>query len=365
MRYENLWMNTDNEYGNTTDEVDDGPSIDELIVLAEAEEGGEDDIAEPKYALPDSTRLYLNEIGQIERLTPAKEIELAQTMEKPAILRDEAEQETNPEHKARLVRQIIRAERRAQEARQQFINANLRLVVHFAYWYIERGVPFLDLVQEGNLGLIRAVEKFDWRAGFRFSTYAAWWIQQALRRAAHTQERAIRLPVHVNDELSAIARIERELTQNLERQPSENEISQRTGINEHRIGHLRAITRPMAALTEQVGDRANSNNGDSEITLADTISDESHDQTIEATELANLKMTLLYAIKTLSVREGLVVFLRNGLVSGQELTLAQTGEAIGVSREMARQIEIKAMRRLQQHPTLQQYHLADLGFDQL
>lgn len=341
----------------------DEPDKDDLELLVESAEEVEEQ-EQRVSSLPDSVRLYLNEIGQVDRLTPEQEIELAKAIENPALLREELDNpDLSDEKRARLQRQLTRAERRAHTAREQFITANLRLVVHFAYWYTERGVPFLDLVQEGNLGLIRAVEKFDWRTGFRFSTYATWWIQQALRRATHTQERAIRLPVHVNDELAAIVRAERELVQELERQPTEVEVADRTSLSSTRIAHLRAITRPMAGLSEQVDGRTNSA-GDSEITLADTIGDNSHDQAVESAETADLKMAILAAIKTLSVRESLVVILRNGFITGQELTLAQTGEEIGVSREMARQIEIKATKKLRAHPLLERYHLTEyLGSD--
>lgn len=329
------------------------PEPEDILAVAE-----ETDPEEPldKSVLPDNIRLYLNEIGQVDRLTPEQEIELAQVMEKPKLLRLQLAQETDPAKASRIQRKIERAEQRAKAARQQFISANLRLVAHFAYWYLERGTPFLDLVQEGNLGLIRAVEKYDWRTGFRFSTYANWWIQQALRRATHTQERAIRLPVHANDEISAIVRSERELAQELERLPTEAELSERTGLGGQRIAHLRAITRPMAGLGEQVNRVAGGESGEGEITLADTIGDESHDQEIESIEVADLKMALLDAIKKLTIREGLIVFLRNGLVGGQELTLAQAGEEIGVSREMARQIEIKAMNKLKANPQLHYFH---------
>jgi RNA polymerase primary sigma factor len=303
--------------------------------------------------VPDSIRLYLSEIGKYPRLTPQEEVDLAKMIERPqSITLELARGDIDKEKRERLTRMLERAESRFEQARNRFITANLRLVVHYSYKYVGRGVGLLDLIQEGNLGLIRAVEKFDWRTGFRFSTYATWWIKQALKKVTNNQERQIRLPVHANDDLSNIIKTENMLQQELQRSATEAEVATGTGLTAQRIAHLKAITKPTAGLDDRIDGRG----GDGDITYADTISDDEHLRIEAAAENDALRVVLLHSIKTLTVREGLVIILRNGLVSGHPLTLAQTGEEIGVSREMARQIEIKALAKMRQEDSLVELH---------
>ncbi len=325
------------------DSLDEEPTTEELVVIEE--DGEPEDVGG---ALPDNERLYLTEIGKQTRLTPEDEVELAKLIEQPGIIETQLLSEPPGARHARLERMLERSKVRSQQAFERFVNANLRLVVHYAYWYTERGVPLLDLIQEGNIGLIRAVEKFDWRTGFRFSTYATWWIQQALRRAVHSHNRSIRLPVHANDDLTAIRRAEGSLMQELGRPPSEDEVAHHTKLTRARISHLKAITRPLVALDAQADGR----DTDGDITYADMVSDDEHNRLVDSSELDVLRWAMLDAIKTLPIREGLVIILRNGLITGHPLTLAQTGEQVGVSREMARQIEIKAHAKLSKDPTL-------------
>lgn len=336
------------------DVIDDEPTPDELASLDEEEPG---EVALREDAAPDIIRIYLQEIGRQTRLTPAEEIELAQAIEEPSNIRIELEQCPSGAKHDRLARKLAKAERHAKQARERFILANLRLVVHYSYWFDNRGVPLLDLIQEGNLGLIRAVEKYDWRAGFRFSTYATWWIQQALRKAIHTQERGIRLPVHANDELASISRAEGELAQELGRTPRPQEVADRVGLTTHRIAHLRAVTRQPLGIDESVDSKKGGDSND--ITYADIISDEDHLRAEAEVEAKVVKGAMLVALRELTPREALVIILRRGLVSGTPLTLAQTGEQIGVSREMARQIEIRAMAKLRQDATLRNLYLPD------
>jgi RNA polymerase primary sigma factor len=274
----------------------------------EAEEEAED--AETPEAAEDPVRAYLKEIGRVPLLTSKREVELAQ-----------------------------RAEQGDEEAKRHLIEANLRLVVSIAKKYVGRGMDFLDLIQEGNRGLIRAVEKFDWRRGFKFSTYATWWIRQAITRAIADQARTIRIPVHMTDTVNKVTRVSRQLLQKLGREPTPEEIGKVMGVSGQRVREiLRAAEQPVSLETPVGGD------GDS--ALGDFIRDESELSPEEAVSYTALREEVEDVLRTLPPRERRVLRLRFGLDDGRPRTLEEVGGEFGVTRERIRQIESKALRKL-------------------
>jgi len=290
----------------------------------------------------DTISLYLREIGAIDLLTAEDERGLAQCYE------------TGREAHARLVDaddQATEAERvelqrlmdRGLTARERLIAANSRLVVHIAKKYTNNGVPLPDLIQEGNLGLIRAVEKFDWRRGFKFSTYATWWIRQAITRALADQARTIRVPVHMSEQIARLMAITRRLEQELGREPTLDEVAKEMEITPKRVEQIREIAQRPLSLEMKVGEE-----NDSE--LGDFLPD---DSTLAPNEWAGrelLREELEHVLASLSERESEVLSLRYGLTDGKPHTLEEVGARFGVTRERIRQIETKAIRRLR-HPT--------------
>ncbi len=271
--------------------------------LTEEPEAGIEDIDDP-------VRAYLKEIGRVPLLRPAEEVALAQ-----------------------------RVEQGDEEAKRHLIEANLRLVVSIAKKYVGRGMDFLDLIQEGNRGLIRAVEKFDWRRGYKFSTYATWWIRQAITRAIADQARTIRIPVHMTDTVNKVIRVSRHLLQKLGRDPTPEEIGKVMGISGQRVREiLRAAEQPVS-LETPVGDE-----GDS--ALGDFIKDEREISPEEAVSFSVLKEEVEEVLQTLPPRERHVLRLRFGLEDGRPRTLEEVGGEFGVTRERIRQIESKALRKL-------------------
>ena len=271
--------------------------------LAEEVEPGEEGAEDP-------VRAYLKEIGRVPLLKSAEEVSLAQ-----------------------------RIERGDEEAKRHLIEANLRLVVSIAKKYAGRGMDFLDLIQEGNRGLIRAVEKFDWRRGFKFSTYATWWIRQAITRAIADQARTIRIPVHMTDTVNKVTRISRQLLQKLGREPTPEEIGKVMGVSGQRVREiLRAAEQPVSLETPVGGD------GDS--ALGDFIRDESLLSPEEAVSFSVLREEVEDVLETLAPRERRVLRLRFGLDDGRPRTLEEVGGEFGVTRERIRQIESKALRKL-------------------
>ena len=290
----------------------DGEDVD-LVVDA----SGEIDIdaSIPKgIAVDDPVRMYLKEIGKVPLLTAEEEIELAQRMEKG----DE-------------------------EAKKRLCEANLRLVVSIAKRYVGRGMLFLDLIQEGNLGLIKAVDKFDYRKGYKFSTYATWWIRQAITRSTADQARTIRIPVHMVETINKLIRVSRQLLQEYGREPSPEEIAAEMEISEEKVREILKIAQEPVSLETPIGEEEDSH-------LGDFIPDEDVPAPAEAAAFSMLKEQLVEVLDTLTEREQKVLKLRFGLEDGRARTLEEVGKTFDVTRERIRQIEAKALRKLR-HPS--------------
>jgi len=312
------------------------------IAEAEAEVADEpaDDLDnEP---IEDSVQLYLQEIGQVALLTAVEERDLAMqiTFGKEARRRLDDEQYADGRERARLEITVARG----QEARRKLIQANLRLVVSVAKKYIGSPMAFMDLVQEGNIGLMRAVEKFDYTKGNRFSTYATWWIRQAVTRSIAEQSRLIRLPVHLSESIVHLRRAIYKLEQQLEREPTAEEIAHTMGMS------LRKIKRLLQASTQPVSLEQPLNN-DSEGRVSEVLADESLETPIEIAAANMLHRELNAALNDLPERERKILQMRYGLLDGQRRTLEEVGVAFGITRERTRQIEAEALRRLR-HPSV-------------
>ena len=289
----------------------------------------------------DTVRLYLKEIGRVSLLTGEDERELAQRIESGQLALERmatAEVELPAWERRRLQRIVGDGE----VARAQLIQANLRLVVSIAKRYVGRGMLLLDLVQEGNLGLMRAVEKFDHTKGFKFSTYATWWIRQAITRAIADQSRTIRIPVHMVENMNRVLRIQRQMAQELEREPTLDELAARTGLTIDRLREIQRIAQDPLSLDSPVGEEDDSN-------LGDFIMDAAADAPAEVATRRMLTEAVEEALGELSPREQEVVRLRFGLVDGQARTLEEVGREFGVTRERIRQIEAKTLAKLR-HP---------------
>ena len=262
----------------------------------------------------DPVRMYLKEIGKVPLLTAEEEIELAKRMEQG----DE-------------------------EAKQKLSEANLRLVVSIAKRYVGRGMLFLDLIQEGNLGLIKAVEKFDYRKGYKFSTYATWWIRQAITRAIADQARTIRIPVHMVETINKLIRVSRQLLQQLGREPMPDEIAKEMNISEEKVREIIKIAQEPVSLETPIGEEEDSH-------LGDFLKDDDAPAPVEAASFTLMKEQLFSVLNTLTPREEKVLRLRFGLDDGRQRTLEEVGKEFNVTRERIRQIEAKALRKLR-HPS--------------
>nr|PZN44078.1 MAG: RNA polymerase sigma factor RpoD [Bacillota bacterium] len=275
----------------------------------------DDDLSVPDgVAIDDPVRMYLKEIGRVPLLTPEEEIELAK-----------------------------RIEAGDEEAKRRLAEANLRLVVSIAKRYVGRGMLFLDLIQEGNLGLIKAVEKFDYRKGYKFSTYATWWIRQAITRAIADQARTIRIPVHMVETINKLIRVQRQLVQELGREPTPEEIAAHMDIPVERVREIMKIAQEPVSLETPIGEEEDSH-------LGDFIEDQDAPAPAEAASYQLLREQLEEVLETLTPREEKVLRLRFGLDDGRARTLEEVGQVFGVTRERIRQIEAKALRKLR-HPS--------------
>ena len=287
----------------------------------------------------DPVRMYLQEIGRFPLLTPQQEVELA--MQTEAGVRAEERLETvdllPPEE--RLI--LERAVRLADRARKRLVEANLRLVVSIAKKYVGRGLGLLDLIQEGNLGLIRAVEKFDYRKGFKFSTYATWWIRQAVTRALADQARTIRVPVHMVETINKLARAQRTLVQELGRDPTIQEIAEELELAPEKVSELRRIAQDPVSLETPLGE-------DDDSTLADFVEDTDAEIPVEVASFKLLQSYLSLTLEGLNEREREVLVMRFGLADGKVRTLEEVGIHFNVTRERIRQIETKALAKLRQ-----------------
>ncbi|OPJ57053.1 RNA polymerase sigma factor RpoD [Alkalithermobacter paradoxus] len=291
------------------DDVDDADDTDDLVDLENL------DLSLPKgISIDDPVRMYLKEIGKIPLLSAQEEIELAKRME-------------NGE----------------EMAKKRLVEANLRLVVSIAKRYVGRGMLFLDLIQEGNLGLIKAVEKFDYSKGYKFSTYATWWIRQAITRAIADQARTIRIPVHMVETINKLIRVSRQLLQELGREPRPDEIAQQMDLSEDKIREILKIAQEPVSLETPIGEEEDSH-------LGDFIPDEDAPAPAEAAAYSLLKEQIEEVLSSLNEREQKVLKLRFGLEDGRARTLEEVGKEFEVTRERIRQIEAKALRKLR-HPS--------------
>jgi len=291
----------------------------------------------------DAVRMYLREIGQVDLLTVEHERRLAQLIEEGKLAAARIDELADSSDAARTEeRMLLRAVSRGERAKSELTQANLRLVVSIAKRYSGRGMQLLDLVQEGNLGLMRAVEKFDHTKGFKFSTYATWWIRQAITRAIADQARTIRIPVHMVEHMNRVTRTKRQMHQELEREPSVDEIAAKVQLPPDRVRELLRISQDPLSLDSPVGEEDESN-------LGDFIEDESVDSPADAATRAMLHEAVAEVLGELSDREQEIVRLRFGLDGGRAKTLEEVGAAFGVTRERIRQIEAKTLAKLR-HP---------------
>jgi len=297
----------------------DEEALPELEELEELEEVTEEELASTEalvdsYSTDDPVRMYLKEIGKIPLLTPDEEVELA-----------------------------VRMSDGDEDAKRLMAEANLRLVVSIAKRYVGRGMLFLDLIQEGNLGLIKAVEKFDYTKGYKFSTYATWWIRQAITRAIADQARTIRIPVHMVETINKVIRVSRQLLQELGHDPSPEEIADEMGMPVEKVRDILKIAQEPVSLETPIGEEEDSH-------LGDFIPDEDASEPSEAASFTLLKEQLMTVLSTLTPREEKVLRLRFGIEDGRTRTLEEVGKEFNVTRERIRQIEAKALRKLR-HPS--------------
>ncbi len=327
-------------------ELDD----DVLPPVAELEDIPEEEIVDPNtlvdsFAIDDPVRMYLKEIGKVDLLTPEREVELAQAMGAGAAAKEqlaELEKLGEPINEETL-RELKKAVKGGERAKQQLAEANLRLVVSIAKRYVGRGMLFLDLIQEGNLGLIKAVEKFDYTKGYKFSTYATWWIRQAITRAIADQARTIRIPVHMVETINKVIRVNRQLLQELGHDPSPEETAEEMGMPVEKVREILKIAQEPVSLETPIGEEEDSH-------LGDFIPDEDASEPSEAASFTLLKEQLVDVLSTLTPREEKVLRLRFGIEDGRTRTLEEVGKEFNVTRERIRQIEAKALRKLR-HPS--------------
>jgi RNA polymerase primary sigma factor len=292
----------------------------------------------------DSVRAYLKQIGRSALLNAEQEVDLARRIEAGLYAAERLRAEPGVDAEAaQLLRDLTWIVRDGNRARSHLLEANLRLVVSLAKRYTGRGMAFLDLIQEGNLGLIRAVEKFDYTRGYKFSTYATWWIRQAITRAMADQARTIRIPVHMVEIINKLSRIQRDLLRDLGREPTLEELGRELDISPEKAQEVRQYAREPISLDQTLGDE-----GDSQ--LGDFIEDSQALQPVDAVSFTLLQGQLQSVLATLSDREAGIVRLRFGLTDGRQRTLDEIGQVYGVTRERIRQIESKAMSKLR-HPS--------------
>ncbi|GAA2013815.1 RNA polymerase primary sigma factor [Nakamurella flavida] len=345
--------------GGATDEETETAAVGPATKAAEAEEFSWDDEEESEAlkqarkdaeltASADSVRAYLKQIGKVALLNAEEEVDLAKRIEAGLYsterMRQMAEAGEKPTNQMR--RDLNWIKRDGDRAKNHLLEANLRLVVSLAKRYTGRGMAFLDLIQEGNLGLIRAVEKFDYTKGYKFSTYATWWIRQAITRAMADQARTIRIPVHMVEVINKLGRIQRELLQDLGREPTPDELAKEMDITPDKVLEIQQYAREPISLDQTIGDE-----GDSQ--LGDFIEDSEAVVAVDAVSFTLLQDQLQAVLQTLSEREAGVVRLRFGLTDGQPRTLDEIGQVYGVTRERIRQIESKTMSKLR-HPSRSQ-----------
>ena len=336
--------------------ISDGDDEDDDIILDDEDEVEVEkiDLSVPEgVSVEDPVRMYLKEIGKVPLLSADEEIELAQKMEAGSVavekipLLKERLAETGDEQEKEEIQAEIKALQldvdRGSDAKKRLAEANLRLVVSIAKRYVGRGMQFLDLIQEGNLGLIKAVEKFDHRKGYKFSTYATWWIRQAITRAIADQARTIRIPVHMVETINKLIRVSRQLLQELGREPTPEEIAEEMKMPVERVREILKISQEPVSLETPIGEEEDSH-------LGDFIKDDNVPVPADAATFTLLKEQLEEVLGTLTEREQKVLTLRFGLEDGRARTLEEVGKEFNVTRERIRQIEAKALRKLR-HPS--------------
>ena len=336
--------------------ISDGDDEDDDIILDDEDEVEVEkiDLSVPEgVSVEDPVRMYLKEIGKVPLLSADEEIELAQKMEAGSVavekipLLKERLAETGDEQEKEEIQAEIKALQldvdRGSDAKKRLAEANLRLVVSIAKRYVGRGMLFLDLIQEGNLGLIKAVEKFDYRKGYKFSTYATWWIRQAITRAIADQARTIRIPVHMVETINKLIRVSRQLLQELGREPTPEEIAEEMKMPVERVREILKISQEPVSLETPIGEEEDSH-------LGDFIKDDNVPVPADAAAFTLLKEQLEEVLGTLTEREQKVLTLRFGLEDGRARTLEEVGKEFNVTRERIRQIEAKALRKLR-HPS--------------
>ena len=336
--------------------ITDDDSDDEILLDVDDEDEIEVekiDLSVPDgVSIEDPVRMYLKEIGKVPLLSAEEEIELAKNMEARAVAKEKIailksrEENATEEELAEIKEEIKNLQKdldAGDEAKKRLAEANLRLVVSIAKRYVGRGMLFLDLIQEGNLGLIKAVEKFDYRKGYKFSTYATWWIRQAITRAIADQARTIRIPVHMVETINKLIRVSRQLLQELGREPSPEEIAAEMNMPVERVREILKISQEPVSLETPIGEEEDSH-------LGDFLQDDNVPVPADAAAFTLLKEQLEEVLGTLTEREQKVLTLRFGLEDGRARTLEEVGKEFNVTRERIRQIEAKALRKLR-HPS--------------
>ena len=336
--------------------ITDDDSDDEILLDVDDEDEIEVekiDLSVPDgVSIEDPVRMYLKEIGKVPLLSAEEEIELAKNMEAGAVAKEKIailksrEEKATEEELAEIKEEIKNLQKdldAGDEAKKRLAEANLRLVVSIAKRYVGRGMLFLDLIQEGNLGLIKAVEKFDYRKGYKFSTYATWWIRQAITRAIADQARTIRIPVHMVETINKLIRVSRQLLQELGREPSPEEIAAEMNMPVERVREILKISQEPVSLETPIGEEEDSH-------LGDFIQDDNVPVPADAAAFTLLREQLEEVLGTLTEREQKVLTLRFGLEDGRARTLEEVGKEFNVTRERIRQIEAKALRKLR-HPS--------------
>lgn len=335
--------------------ISNDDDVDDDIILDDEDEVEVEkiDLSVPEgVSVEDPVRMYLKEIGKVPLLSADEEIELAQNMEDGAVAIEKINvlkgrlDGASEEEKAEIKEEIKTLQRdvdKGADAKKRLAETNLRLVVSIAKRYVGRGMLFLDLIQEGNLGLIKAVEKFDYKKGYKFSTYATWWIRQAITRAIADQARTIRIPVHMVETINKLIRVSRQLLQELGREPSPEEIAKEMNMPVERVREILKISQEPVSLETPIGEEEDSH-------LGDFIKDDNVPVPADAAAFTLLKEQLEEVLGTLTEREQKVLTLRFGLEDGRARTLEEVGKEFNVTRERIRQIEAKALRKLR-HPS--------------
>ncbi len=318
------------------------PAMDEIVDIEEEELVDPSSLVD-SFSIDDPVRMYLKEIGKVPLLAPDEEIDLAQDMSAGALAKEQLDSLQEGDLPAEDLKQLKSLVKAGERAKQKLAEANLRLVVSIAKRYVGRGMLFLDLIQEGNLGLIKAVEKFDFTKGFKFSTYATWWIRQAITRAIADQARTIRIPVHMVETINKVIRVSRQLLQELGHDPTPEEIANEMNMPVDKVREILKIAQEPVSLETPIGEEEDSH-------LGDFIPDEGASEPSEAASFTLLKEQLVDVLSTLTPREEKVLKLRFGIEDGRTRTLEEVGKEFNVTRERIRQIEAKALRKLR-HPS--------------